>query len=201
MAFRYFLQSMLPHWQEKVLEPCTAKGSIPKSQQQLTVPNKQIIYAINQCIFPSLLSTYTTYSSPYICFILLHSSIQHTATQPFQSLQFALMSSFFFSLFALFLLPSSPSLLSFNQYIFFFLILSVCFMSHPFTPGGKLLPLEILVKTYQMSFITVMKFFCKGVHSAYLMIWFGFKGNILNCLFSLCNWAVQFKSSSYTNSL
>lgn len=72
--------------------------------------------------------------------------------------------------------------LSFNQYTFSFLFLSVWFMSHPFTTSGKLLPPEILVKTHHTSFITIMKllFFCKGIHSvvAYLILGFGFKCNI-----------------------
>lgn len=72
--------------------------------------------------------------------------------------------------------------LSFNQYTFSFLFLSVWFMSHPFTTSGKLLPPKILVKTHHASFITIMKllFFCKGIHSvvAYLILGFGFKCNM-----------------------
>lgn len=55
-------------------------------------------------------------------------------------------------------------------------------MSHHFTPSGKLLLLEMLVKTHRTSFIIVMKLFfsCKGIHSviAYLVLGFAFKCNL-----------------------
>lgn len=107
---------------------------------------------------------HTAYSNTTIPVALIYSYI------------FVFLFSVYFISFAFF------PLLSFSQYIFFFLFLSVCFMSHPFTSSGKLLPLEILVKTHHASFITVMKlfFFCKGIHSvvAYLILGFGSKRSI-----------------------